>query len=137
MSNDLLTAKYTEFTEARRKARAFVVYMMGGQKPIQVDADELSKIQQTIASGGSCWVRQGNFNARGYSHIVEDGERLREYYRELDKREEQLKQDVEYNNVPIAEAVQRITVPNLRLKNIFQGVDLGGSLPEPQQSQLP
>ena len=109
---------------AKDNARAYLVFMMGGREPLKVDADELSKIQHAIAGGGSCWVRQGNFNAKGYSHIVEDAARLSIYQEEIGKIIRQLINDVRYNGLTEEQAAENATVPRLRLKNIFEGVDL-------------
>jgi len=116
--------KMADLCYAKQNARAYLVFMMGGREPLQVDADELSKIQHAIAGGGSCWVRQGNFNARGYSHIVEDAARLSIYREEITKKIRQLVNDVKLNGLNEEQSAENVTVPRLRLKNIFEGVDL-------------
>lgn len=134
MSN-ILQNRIDELRDASRNAKAFKVLMMGGKEPMKVDADELAKIAHAVQTGASCWVRQGNFNPRSYSHIIEDGERLQDFRREIDARASKAVL-LGYENLSDEELEKRLpTVPRLKLKSIFTGVNLQ-SLPANNTPQI-
>lgn len=112
--------------------KCFIANLMSGTK-MKLDADELSKVALALQSGGSCWVRQGLFNAKSFSDIVRDTRREQEYREQLAQTEQHNDRDENYdggkNQKPYPEFK--------RLENVFEGVDLTSKLQaKPSTPQL-
>jgi len=105
---------------------------MSGTK-MKLDADELSKVALAVQSGGSCWVRQGLFNAKSFSDVVRDLNREREYRERLDSIEQHNDRDKNYGGGKDQKPYPEFK----RLENVFEGVDLKSALQAKNHSALP
>ena len=56
---------------------------MSKGNPIQIDEDELEKAAEAIKTGAPRILRQGIFNPSFYVSIIEDSERIDEYWRKM------------------------------------------------------
>jgi hypothetical protein len=103
------------------KPKAYVVRMSIKNGDIKIDVDEVGKVIQGIASGQPVLVRQGCVNPSFYVAIVEDVDRLKSYYEEINriKAENDGNKRYGFNNG------QQKALPEFTpLRDIFSGVQL-------------
>lgn len=111
------------------KPKAFVV-RMSNKMDIQIDDDEVYKVIQGIAKGQPVRVRQGVINPSFYIAIVEDVDRLKSYFEEINRIRHENEQNEKYNfNGGMQKELPQFT----QLKDIFEGVKLLGG---PDQKKL-
>ena len=103
------------------KPRAYIVRMNIKNGDLKIDEDELAKVVQGIKSGQPVLVRQGLFNPSYYVAIVEDVDRLKGYYEEINRIKAQNDSNKRYgfNNG------EQLALPSFTpLRDIFAGVNL-------------
>lgn len=103
------------------KPRAYLVRMSIKNGDIQVDEDEIIKVINSLKSGQPALVRRGLFNPSFFVTIVEDVDRLKSYYEELNRIKAQNDQNKNYN---LNGGEQRKLPEFTKLSDIFDGVKL-------------
>lgn len=108
------------------KPKAYIVLSSKKDGNWKIDADEVAKVVQGIATGAQIKVRSGLINPSYYVGIVEDVERISEYMAEINRV---IADNSQHDKLGIG---QKRQLPEFKkVSDIFEGVDL--RLPNPQR----